>query len=79
MPLLEIYKDNEISASALQSDSGAWTPKVTLTEMTHQTNELRLTGRHRCRRCDNFRNRIGKQEIFALCHLKKSSIWLACT
>lgn len=35
MPLLEIYKDNEISASAAQSaDSGAWTPHVTVTEMT---------------------------------------------
>jgi hypothetical protein len=33
MPLLEIYKDNEISASAVQSDSGRWTPQVTVTEM----------------------------------------------
>jgi hypothetical protein len=33
MPLLEIYKDNEINASAVQSDSGVWTPQVTVTEM----------------------------------------------
>jgi hypothetical protein len=33
MPLLEIYKDSEISASAVRSDSGAWTPQVTVTEM----------------------------------------------
>jgi hypothetical protein len=28
MPLLEIYKDNEISAAAVQSDAGGWTPQV---------------------------------------------------
>jgi hypothetical protein len=33
MPLLEIYKDNEISASAVQSDAGGWTPQVTVTEI----------------------------------------------
>jgi hypothetical protein len=34
MPLLEIYKDNEISASAVQSaDSRSWTPHITVTEM----------------------------------------------
>ena len=33
MPLLEIYKDNEISASAVQADSGVWTLQVTVTEM----------------------------------------------
>jgi hypothetical protein len=34
MPLLEIYKDNEVSASAVESDSGVWTPQVTVTGMT---------------------------------------------
>jgi hypothetical protein len=33
MPLLEIYKDNEISASAVRSDSGVWTAQVTVTDM----------------------------------------------
>jgi hypothetical protein len=33
MPLLEIYKDNEISASAVQSDAGGWTPQVMVTEI----------------------------------------------
>jgi hypothetical protein len=33
MPLLEIYKDNEMSASAVQFDSGVWTLQVTVTEM----------------------------------------------
>jgi hypothetical protein len=33
MPLLEIYKDNEISASAVRSDSGEWTPQVTVTDI----------------------------------------------
>jgi hypothetical protein len=36
MPLLEIYKDSEISASAVQSDPGVWTPQVTVTEMTRK-------------------------------------------
>ena len=35
MPLLEIYKDNEVRASAVQaSDAGEWTPRVTVTETT---------------------------------------------
>jgi hypothetical protein len=38
MPLLEIYKDNEISASAVQSDAGDWTPQVTVTEMRLKMN-----------------------------------------
>jgi hypothetical protein len=33
MPLLEIYKDHEISTSAVESDSGGWTPQVTVTDM----------------------------------------------
>jgi hypothetical protein len=33
MPLLEIYKDNEISASAVQTDSGEWKPDVSVTDM----------------------------------------------
>jgi len=41
MPLLEIYKDNEIHSSAVQSaDSGLWTPDVTATKMTVK---MRLT------------------------------------
>ena len=41
MPLLEIYKDNEIHASAFQSeDSRFWTPHVTVTEMVMK---VRLT------------------------------------
>lgn len=35
MPLFEIYKDNEIHSSAVQSaDSGLWTADVTATKMT---------------------------------------------
>ena len=41
MPLLEIYKDNEISASAVRSDSGLWTPQVTVTDMRLK---LKVTG-----------------------------------
>jgi hypothetical protein len=33
MPLLEIYKDNEISSSAVQTDSEEWKPQVTVTDM----------------------------------------------
>ena len=41
MPLLDIYKDNEIGASAFQSaDSRLWTPHVTVTEMV---TKVRLT------------------------------------
>lgn len=41
MPLLEIYKDNEVHASAVQSvDSGLWTPHATVTDMTVK---MRLT------------------------------------
>jgi hypothetical protein len=36
MPLLEIYKDNEISASAVEIDSGGWKPQVTVTDMRLQ-------------------------------------------
>jgi hypothetical protein len=38
MPLLEIYKDNEISASAVPSDSGGWTPRVRVTDMRLKMN-----------------------------------------
>lgn len=41
MPLFEIYKDNEVHASAVQfEDSGLWTPHVTVTDMTVR---MRLT------------------------------------
>jgi hypothetical protein len=33
VPLLELYKDNEIQASAVRSELGRWTPDVTVTNI----------------------------------------------
>lgn len=44
MPLLEIYKDYEISASAVPTaESRAWTPQVTVNDMTMK---MKLTVPH---------------------------------